>query len=194
MTLLQQFRAYFAANPTHEVPNLSPVIAATAAACEEAARQIADSSSASNNSNTDAGTAKSNLDAGIKEARRRLTGLREELHQLITEEDERWYAFGFDRPGDPETPEVPENLTAVPGAAGSHAVFIDWDDARRAASYRVTLTDPATRQVVATKIVEESEAHFENLPASTALQVEVTARNEDGGESQPTEAVAITVP
>ncbi len=83
----------------------------------------------SNEANTAAGTAKSALEDGIAAARDRLSGLREELTRLIGEDDERWYAFGFERPGDPETSETPENLTAVPIPGG--ALFSDWDDARR---------------------------------------------------------------
>ena len=61
--------------------------------------------------------------AGI--TNRRLTGWRNELGQLLEDDDERWYAFGFSKPSDPDTPEVPENLVIVPGPAGSHMVFID---------------------------------------------------------------------
>ncbi|HZL78214.1 MAG TPA: hypothetical protein VFC17_05125 [Candidatus Limnocylindrales bacterium] len=32
--------------------------------------------------------------------------------------DDRWYAFGFDKPSDPSTPEVPANLIVVAGAPG----------------------------------------------------------------------------
>jgi len=45
--------------------------------------------------------------------------LREELNLLLGPEDERCYRFGIDRPVDPETPEMPENLTTIPGAPGS---------------------------------------------------------------------------
>src|SRR5437870_11128377 len=49
--------------------------------------------SASNQSNTDAGHAQAALEDGIDAARRRAAGLRDELSQLIEDDDERWYAF-----------------------------------------------------------------------------------------------------
>jgi hypothetical protein len=122
MVKLQQLRAYYIANPTREVANVNG-IACTAAACETAAQAISTAQSDSNQSNTDAGTAQSNFEDGMVAARRRMSGLRDELTQLLADDDERWYAFGFDKPGDPSTPEVPENLTATPGTAGSGILY-----------------------------------------------------------------------
>lgn len=78
---LQQLRAYYAANPAREIPDLQGV-ACTAAACEAAAQAISDAQSASNQSNTDSGNAYANFQAGLKDGRDRLTGLRNELNQL----------------------------------------------------------------------------------------------------------------
>ena len=86
-TLLQQFRAYFLANPTHEVPNLSPTISATAAACETAAQAISTAATASNQANSDARTAKGKLENAITAGRTRLSGLRTELDQTLSDED-----------------------------------------------------------------------------------------------------------
>jgi hypothetical protein len=36
-------------------------------------------------------------EAGIASARSRLTGLRDELSQLLDDDDERWYVFGFSK-------------------------------------------------------------------------------------------------
>jgi hypothetical protein len=193
LATLQQLRSYFAANPTYEVPNLTPTISATADACEAAAQAISDAATASNQSNVDAGQAKQDLEDGITRGRARLSGLREELDQLIDDDDDLWYAFGFDKPSDPETPEVPENVIITAGGAGM--VHIDWDDARRAENYRVTITDNATpANQIATQIVEESEHTFAGLPSGTAIKVTVTARNKAGGESGPSAEASGTVP
>ena len=191
LTILQQISAYFAANPSHEVGNLK----ATATQCTSDAEAISTAATASNQSNTDAGTAKSNLEVGISNARSRLSGLRNELGQLLEDDDERWYAFGFSKPSDPETPEVPENLVITPGPAGSHMVFIDWDNALRATSYRVLIK----RNVVNTPelkniIVTESEVTVSDLDSATPITVTVSARNSKGGASSPTEPVNATVP
>jgi hypothetical protein len=191
LALLQQIAAYFAANPPHEVKTLN----ATASACLGAAEAISTAASASNQSNTDAGNAKKALESGIGDARVRLGGLRDELTQLIGADDERWYAFGFDKPSDPETPAVPENIIVTAGAPGSKLVFIDWDDARRATSYRVTVTNTFTPPVVLEeKIVTESEATLTDLASGAQIKITITSRNSKGGESGPSDPVSGTVP
>lgn len=198
LALLNQFRSYFAANPTKEVPNLTPTISATAVACEAAAQAISTAASASNTSNMNAGMAQAALAAAIKAGRSRLGGLREELTQLLGPDDDLWYAFGFDKPSDPDTPEVPLHLVLTAGAAGSKMLFGDWDDARRANSYRATLTTTANPPVkLEEAIVHESEATFTLPPAiaaGTAVRLTVTARNRNGGESGPSAPATGTVP
>ena len=192
MVKLQQLRAYYLALPGREVPNVNG-LACTAAACEAAAQAISAAQSASNQSNTDAGTAQANLAAGLATARRRMTGLREELTQLLPDTDERWYALGFDKPGDPNTPEAPENLTATAGAPGSGTLFLHCDTARRAESYRFVITPAAGGAPVAEKLVGEPEAVFPGLPAGAHVSITVSAKN-GAGESPPGAPVAAVVP
>ncbi len=192
--LLQQIAAYFIANPSHEVPDLSPTISATAAACASAADAISTASTASNNSNSDAGTAKAALEEGITVGRNRLSGLRAELDQTLSDDDPLWYAFGFQRPSDPHTPEVPLHVVITPGAAGSGVLFIDWDDARRADSYRARILSNGTPPLEITmRLVSESEATFTGLSSGMSVRVEITAIN-DAGESQPSQTVTVAVP
>jgi hypothetical protein len=188
MVRLQQLRAYYAANPAREVANVNG-IACTAAACEAAAQAISTAQSESNQSNTDAGTAQSNLLAGIAAGRRRMTGLREELAQLLEDTDDRWYAFGFEKPGDPSSPEVPENLTVTMGAAGT--LILHCDNARRAESYRFTVTNAANGTKLVDKLSDEPEVVFSGLPSGTAVNIIVSAKNATGesGDSEPVGAV-----
>ena len=194
MVMLQQLSNYFSAHPTHEVASLN----ATAAATNAAAEAISTAASASNQSNTDAGIAKKDLETAITEARLRLSGLRDELSQLLDGDDELWYAFGFSKPSDPDTPEVPENAVLTPGPAGSRKLYGDWDDARRGRRYRATLVSTANPPVeIAEKIVQESEASFDEADGLTSgLQVKliVRARNRAGGESGPSDPANGTVP
>jgi hypothetical protein len=192
MVVLQQLRAYYAANPAREVANVNG-IACTATACEAAAQAISTAQSASNQSNTDAGNAQSDLQDGITAGRTRASGLLAELGQLLDDTDPRWLAFGFEMPGSPSTPEVPENVTASPGAAGTHTLFIHWDDARRAAGYRVTVTNVAGGAQLAEQLTQDAEVVIPNLPAGATVFITVTARNA-AGESQPTAPITAVVP
>lgn len=191
---LQQLRAYYAANPTRETPNVNG-IACTAAACEAAAQAISTAQSHSNQSNTDASTAHGNYLAGVKAARTRLSNLRDELAQLMGPDDDRWYAFGFDKPTDTASPETPENLVVTVGAPGSRTLLCDWDDARRADNYRLRAVLKVGGQQVFSEIVADSQGimTLPAQPAGTELEITVTARNAVG-ESQPTAAVTALLP
>jgi hypothetical protein len=188
---LQQLRAFYGSNPTREVANVNG-IACTAVACEAAAQAISDAQQASNQSNVNAGAAKAALEAGILAGRTRLTGLRDELSQLLDDKDPRWLAFGFDLPGRASVPDVPQHLVATPGAAGSRSIFYDWDNARRADNYRIVLQNAAGDEVL-NEIVGESEYMATNLPVGATLTASVTGHNA-AGDSQPSDVVTTPVP
>ncbi len=190
--LLLLLSAYYAANPAKEVANING-IACTAAACQAASGVIVTAQKASNQSNTDAGNAQSALQDGIDAGRARASGLLAELGQLLDDNDPRWLAFGFDLPGHPSTPDVPQNLTVTPGAAGSQTLFVHCDDARRASGYRFTVTNAADGTELAEQLTQDAEATFDSLPAGANVNVAVTARNATG-ESQPCDAVSVGVP
>lgn len=194
LPMLQQLRAYYAANPTRETANVNG-IACTAAACEAAAQAVSTAQSNSNQSNTDAGIAHANYLAGLKAARTRLSNLRDELSQLISDDDERWYAFGFDKPSDSASPETPENLVVTVGAPGSRTLLCDWDDARRADNYRLRAKVKATGVQVFSELVADSQGiiTLPAQPAGTELDITVTGHNAVG-ESAPTAAVTAALP
>ncbi len=138
------------------------------------------------------GKAQTNLEAGIATARKRASGLLAELGQLLEDSDPRWLAFGFEMPGRPSTPEVPENVTATAGAAGTHALFIHCDDARRATGYRFVVTDAAGKQL-AEQLTQDPEVVMPSLPAGATVSITVSARTA-AGESQPTAPITAVVP
>jgi hypothetical protein len=190
--VLQHLHSFYLAHADYEVKGLTPDISCTASACAGAVQAIADAQVASNRSNFDTGEARNRLEQGVKAARMRLSGLREELVRLIADDDHRWYAFGFDRPSHVGSPETPENVAVTPGAAGSGLVFVDWDDARRADSYRLRATD-ADGNVLAEVLPQDSEAKLTGLPAGSTVALTVTARNA-AGESPASDAVEVDVP
>jgi hypothetical protein len=194
LTMIQQFRAYFAANPGRETPNVQGV-ACTAAACEIMAKGITDAETAVNQAEMDSGTAYDNFQAGLNAGRARLSGLRVELDQLMTDDDLRWYAFGFNRPSDPSSPEIPGNLTVSVGAPGSAMLNASWDAAPRATSYRLSVALKSDGTEVASKIVKDCQFSLllDGTTTGTVLDVTVTGRN-GAGESSPCNAVEATMP
>jgi len=167
-------------------------IICTAVGCEAGFQVISNADSASNQSNLDAGTAQAALQTGLGAARNRLIGLRSELDQLMANDDPRWLAFGFDMPGHPSTPDVPMNLVVTLGAVGSRQQFYDWDNARRADTFRLVIKDAAGGELV-NVIVSESEYMATDLPAGTTVSTTVTGRN-GPLESLPSAVVTAVVP
>src|ERR1017187_5062884 len=133
------------------------------------------------------------LQDGIAAGRARASGLLAELGQLLDDNDPRWLAFGFDLPGHPSSPDVPQNLIVTPGVAGSQTLFVHCDDARRANGCRFTVTNAADNSELAELLTQDAEATFDSLPAGAKVNVVVTARNVTG-ESQPSATVAAVVP
>lgn len=194
LTILQQLRAYYGANPTREVADVQG-LALTAAGCEAAAQAISDASEASNQSNTDAGLAKKNYEEGLDLLYTTLSFLLNELGQLLEDDDERWLAFGFEKPSDLGSPTIPENVVVTPGAPGSKMLIVDFDDGRNDESYRVTAKNHETGDELASLLTTESDATFtlSALAQGTLVDILVTGRN-DRGETQPTEPVTAAVP
>lgn len=194
LTTVQLLGYFYAANPGCETPSLQGV-ACTAAACNTAAAALIAAETASNQSNTDSGIALANFQAGLAAGRACLSGLRAELADLISADDDRWYAFGFEKPSDPDSPAVPANLTVATGAAGSKTVIADWDDARRAESYRLCAALKSDGTEVANEIVQDCQYSLtlSAQSAGTVVVLTVTARNHTG-ESGPSNAVETAVP
>jgi len=190
---LETASAYFLTHPQHELndPNAPIAINDTTAAAQQAAVVAARGNSA--DSNVLLGQAKQARDAALKALYKRMVGLRAELEQLLADDDPRWYAFGFNRPADPEQPETPDNLVLTGLDPG--IVFANWDDARRARWYRVFKqvvgVDP--EPVEALTQIEESEALVQGLPSGATVKIHIVAYNA-AGDSAPSATQQIVVP
>ena len=192
LTLLQQLRAYYLANPARE--SVVQGINCNAVTCEATAQSISTAESACNQSDTDAATAHNNYLDGIAAGRARIIGLKNELSQLIGKDDERWYAFGFDKPTDPSTPDTPANLTAVPSAPGSRTYIVKWDNARRADSFRLRAVLHVNGRDLVNVLSYETQfvLDLDSVPAGSVVDLTVTGRNL-AGESPASDPVEITL-
>ncbi len=119
--LLEALQAYFTSNPTHESPELNVTAANagalltalnTARAGIDTQRDVAD-------------TRRNDRDAKKTALQKRLGGLRDELAQRCDPLDPRWRDFGFNLPGAPTTPEVPQNVVVTPTLPGQLQVTCD---------------------------------------------------------------------
>lgn len=109
----------------------------------------------------------------------RLSGLLSELGQVLSDDSENWYWFGFTPPAGAERPAKPESLTLH--QVGAQSVAAGWPHAPRAEKYRLLL------QVVGrdTDFIAQSWTHEDddlltNLPAAATLRAKLLATNAAG--------------
>ena len=186
LSMLLQFRSYLETNPAREVVSLG----FTAAQAQAKVTAIQAAVLARETAKGARWSVKAARDEALLALRKRLVGLRLELTQLLSKEDDRWYAFGFRRPADGSQPSPVTELTLLP--LGSGTVLATWAASTNATNYRVTWkpiasSDPATE----VGLFAETQAVLSGLPAGVPITVGVSARN-GSGETAPTEA-AVTL-
>lgn len=159
---------------------------------EAVAQAIYDAISAArtgiNNTSVENGNAIASRDARLAATRARLTGLRGELSQLpLPDDSPLWYAFGFNRPADPATPGIPDNLVLTAGAAGTGTLITDWAASRRATGYRVKILVTGETEPRLFGLFADDQTTITALPLGAALTVTIIAHNEagDSAESPP---------
>lgn len=98
-----------------------------------------------------------------------------------------WYAFGFNRPADPATPGIPDQLVLTAGAAGTGTLIADWATSRRATGYRVKIQVTGEAQPRLFGLFADDQTTVTGLPVGPLLSVTLIAHNEagDSAESAP---------
>ena len=182
--MLTALRGYFSANPAHE----NSQAGITAVAAEAAAAAIDAALVAVGGARRELVTLKVQRDRALKTLRKRLSGLRAELEQLLDDDSGKWYQFGFKRPADGRKPAPLEDVTVTVAAPG--VVLVKWEAAPLAEGYRVSWKpeggDPAPRKQPG--LIAGTQATLCELPLGVPILIGVSARNPHG-ESKPTELV-----
>jgi hypothetical protein len=120
-------------------------------------------------------------DTRLAAMRARLIGLRGELTQMpLPDDSPLWYAFGLNRPADPATPGIPDQLVLTEAASGSGTVIIDWATARRATGYRVKIQVTGEPQPRLFGLFADDQTSVTGLPIGPLITVTIIAHNEAG--------------
>jgi len=186
--LLNTIHSYLAANPARENAPLN----ITAAIAKPLYDAFTTARGNLNKAMNALGDARNTRETAMETLTKRMRGLISELDTLLPDDDPRWYAFGLNAPGDPETPGIPEAPTLTAGAPDSGRLFIDWPDTRRADRYRVWLKKPGETEFTAVATVTESETTLASLPLGIPLELQITATN-TAGESIPGSVAVVTL-
>ncbi len=187
LPVLLELRNYLRDHPTQEVApqGFTLVNAEARIAALNAAQQVVDAAIVARK------VAAQNRDGSVKQLRKRLTCLRDELNLLLNTDDPRWLEFGFTRPVDIHRPAAVTGLTATPGLPGQ--VLVQHEASARALNYRVSWKPQVSSgEPTEVGLFADLAVTLSGLPSGTTIVVSVTARNE-AGETQPAE-VTVVVP
>lgn len=184
LPVLTSFKEFFAANAAYEVP---PKVTATLA--EAFFSDLKAARSAVNAQETVVGNLMAVRDGKAAALYKRIRGLISELEQRIDGLDERWLAFGLNKPDAQEKPEVPLHVSAI--LIGPNAASVKWDASARATYYRVfKKVNGVDTEYVSAGSPADLDFTLENLPANSTIEVVVAAVN-SGGESAVSEKITI---
>ncbi|MDB6028094.1 MAG: hypothetical protein JWM68_4317 [Verrucomicrobiales bacterium] len=185
LNLIQMMAAFLGANPAREVATLNITAVQAQALHESLVEAFADVTA----QESVLEVLKVDRDAKYDALRTRLVQLVDELSYLMDPLDPRWKAFGFNKPGAQETPEVPVGVLAI--LIGATTAALKWNASARAEYYRVY------RRIVGVDVdfvpagsPADIDFNLENLPANSHVEIVVAAVN-NGGESAFSEAVTI---
>ncbi len=170
--LIYTLTAYFTAHPTQECEDLG----VTSAAAQAAYNALVSTNTVAINAEALALTKKDVCDAALTTARKRLSGLCEELSQRLGPLDPCWRQFGFNMPGAATVLALPEQVAVVPQPGAR--LQISCDPSPNATSYRFYVQRP----IVDPEPILAGSA-TEPLVAAQVYQVYVSAINE-GAESE----------
>jgi hypothetical protein len=184
--LLLKFRAYFALNTTHELPatNVTAAQANTLMLAIEAALLAENAATQARDLATQA------RDESFKRLRDRIVGLRNELEQLMEDDDMRWRAFGFARPIDRHIPKTVTGLTLRAGGQAGE-IIVEWPASVGAENYRVLRqVQTVDGEPIEVGLFTDRMVIIGGLPSGKTVIVSVSARN-PAGETLPTNSTIL---
>ncbi len=186
LQFLRLYKDYLDRNPAAEIPAKN----FTAAHLELLRTQLTEARGAVNLQETVVSALMATRDNQAVKLRKRVRDVIIELDMRLDPLDDRWLAFGLNKPGAAETPDVPEGVKVT--LIGPTAAAVKWDQAPRAEYYRVWIKIHGSNTDYA-PVGSPADLDFtiENLPANSSIDIVVTAVN-SGGESAVSEPITIT--
>ena len=135
---------------------------------------------------------KEERDAKARAVKIALRELLDDLEVKLGAMDSRWVEFGFNRPGQKVTPEIPTNIIAM--LVGPTAAAVKWDKSKRAEYYRVwKKVIGSDQEFVTVGSPADLDFALDGLPNGSTVKIAVTAVN-NGGESALSEVVTLVTP
>ncbi len=166
LMLLETLKNFFTANPTLEMGTV------TAAQAQLMFDALSNANAALASQRTVLNNLLLEKDAKFGALTQGARNMINELATLMGSMDPRWLAFGLNKPGADETPEIPTNLSAI--LIGPTAAATKWDGSARAEYYRVWMkVHGSTADYVVVGSPADLDFTLENLPAGSAVDIAV---------------------
>jgi hypothetical protein len=185
-TILESLLGYFAANPTKQnaALNVTADYILPLRDDMEAAHLAVKSQKAVVNG------LKRECDTLFAKLVKRLRATFVELKELLDPMDQRFIAYGFNKPGAVSIPGIPANIVTI--LIANSGIAIRWDAAARAERYRVyAKIIGVNAEPVLVGASEDLGFVIESLPANAAVEIAVSAINASG-ESARSAVVSVT--
>ncbi len=188
LPMLSALAAYFTAHPTYENVPLN----LTAAAATLNYNSLVTGRNGVNSQTITWQLAMATRDTKADEARSHVRALLKELSIRMDPLDDRWTQFGFNKPGQLETPLAPNKVSASLLGAGS--ALVKWNRPARAASYRIWRrivgVDNDFLLVGSTTVLGFT---LESLPAGATIEIMISAINNGGESPRSAKVTVVTV-
>ncbi len=186
LALLAQLSAYFTANPEHESQDMR----ATTAICEMTHQSLSGVRALVDHHKSILQNAVQKKNATLKQVRKCLRSLIDELALLLTEDDVRWRRFGLNPPAGEPLPEPVDKVLLTP--LGQGTLQAKWSPALHALRYHVQMRVMGFGDFATLTTLPETEILLQDLPPGEFIEVRVIAANTQE-ESAPCPASAVLV-
>lgn len=186
LALLAQLSAYFTARPEHESQDMR----ATTAICEMTHQSLSGVRALVDHHKTILQHAVQKKNDALKQLRKRLRSLINELGLLLAEDDLRWRRFGLNPPAGEPLPEPVGQVQLT--ALGQGTLRAQWSPALHALRYHVQMRVMGVGDFATLSTVPGTEILLPDLPPGEFIEVRVIAAN-TREESAPCPASAVLV-
>ena len=184
---LMMMKSYLVAHPTHE----SAAYGVTATEAQAMLDAFLAAVQGTVNCAEDRRTTADQRRDSMRTLLKKLRSLWNELESVMEDLDPRWLKFVDRIPGDPRTPAQVEEITAEAQPGG--IIVLDWEDASRAASYKVYKQVVGIDEAPVLAVsVDDSDAQLTGLPHGATVKLIIVATNSvgDAPASEEIELVA----
>jgi hypothetical protein len=174
---LSALAVYLSQHPTYEIPAGGPRAEVTAAKTQALHDQLSACRTLANSASKDQDDALKAKNAALRNQRRQLIALVDELQLRLSDDDARWEVFGLNIPANPRPPEPAEDL--VLSSAGLGRIIAEWTPGTRSDDDRILIMIVGVDADYSEygKSGGDGEELLKNLPSGATVKIKIISLN-----------------